>query len=412
MNKRLWCQTAAQSRAKARFVFLAYVFSRVIRSRDGSVTTSAPSIESIPLWKRGINGDFLHPAKSFAILKISPSLSFSKRGASDICARRTTSIAICKVLLFLSLLFFPKLLPAQEPLRAGTIFSATQAPLWAAKEGRYFEKYGIKNLEVIQFSGGQPVTRALIGGDIQISTTGGAAVVNARLKGADTVIIARTVGVFPYTLYVAKDIRDASELKGKRVAVSTVGGSGYVAMQYALRKLGLDPDKDVSMLQVGDFGTRLAALAAGTVQGTLLLPPFTLRARELGLRPLYDLVGSGIQYPINQITARQSFIKSQRETVKNFMRAFVAGLARFRTDRDFGARVLGKNLRETDPKILQETYDFWLKVFPRVPNPGPEDATVFLEFMQVKEPHDWREFVDTSVMEDLEREGFLNSVYK
>jgi ABC-type nitrate/sulfonate/bicarbonate transport system substrate-binding protein len=303
-------------------------------------------------------------------------------------------------------------LHAQEPLRAGTIFSATQAPLWAAKEGRYFEKYGIKNLEVIQFSGGQPVTRALIGGDIQISTTGGAAVVNARLKGADTVIIARTVGVFPYTLFVSKDIRDASELKGKRLAVSTVGGSGYVAAQYALRKLGLDPDKDVAMLQAGDFATRLAALAAGTVQGTLLLPPFTLRAKEMGLRPLYDLVGSGIHYPINQITTRQSFIKAQRDTVKNFMRAFVAGLARFRTDRDFGMKVLGKNLRETDAKILSETYDFWLKVFPRVPSPGPEDADVFLELMQVKEHRDWRDFVDTSVMDELEREGFIAGIYK
>jgi NitT/TauT family transport system substrate-binding protein len=301
---------------------------------------------------------------------------------------------------------------AQEPLRAGTIFSATQAPLWAAKEGRFFEKYGIKNLEVIQFSGGQPVTRALIGGDIQISTTGGAAVVNARLKGADTIIIARTVGVFPYTLYVAKDIRNPAELEGKKLAVSTVGGSGYVAMQYALRKLGLDPDKDVAMLQVGDFGTRLASLASGTVQGTLLLPPFTLRAQELGLRPLYDLVGSGIQYPINQITTRQSFIKSQRETVKNFLKGLVAGLARFRTDREFGIKVLGQNLRETDPKILQETYDFWLKVFPRVPNPGPEDATVFLEFMQVKEQRDWKDFVDTSLMDELEREGFLSGVYK
>ena len=306
----------------------------------------------------------------------------------------------------------PASLPAQELLRAGTIVSATQAPLWAAKEGHYFEKYGIKNLEIIQFSGGQPVTRALIGGDIQISTTGGAAVVNARLKGADTVIIARTVGVFPYTLFVGKEIREAAELKGRKVAVSTVGGSGYVAMQYALRKLGLDPDKDVAMLQIGDFGTRLASLAAGTVQGALLLPPFTLRARELGLRPLYDLVGSGIQYPINQITVRQSFIKSQCETVKNFMRAFIAGLARFRTDREFGSRVLGKNLKENDPKILQETYDFWLRVFPRVPNPGPQDATVFLDFMQVKEQRDWRDFVDTSVMDELQREGFLNSVYK
>ena len=298
------------------------------------------------------------------------------------------------------------------PLRAGTIFSATQAPLWAAVEGRSFEKYGIKNLEVIQFSGGQPVTRALMGGDIQISTTGGAAVVNARLKGADTVIIARTVGVFPYTLFVAKDIRDAADLKGKKLAVSTIGGSGYVAMQYALRKLGLDPDRDVTLLQAGDFGTRLASLASGTVQGTLLLPPFTLRARELGLRPLYDLVASGIQYPINQITTRQSFLKAQRETVKSFMRGFVAGLARFRTDRDFGVKVLEKNLRERDQKILQETYDFWLKVFPKVPNPGPEDATVFLDFMQVKEQHDWKEFVDTTPMEELEREGFVASVYR
>ena len=368
---------------------------------------------NFPLWQRGTKGNFvLQAAKLTTILKISLSPSFSKRGTSEGPDHRLTFRIGFNFLLPTLLLLFPNLLLAQEPLRAGTIFSATQAPLWAAKEGRYFEKYGIKNLEVIQFSGGQPVTRALIGGDIQISTTGGAAVVNARLKGADTVIIARTVGVFPYTLYVGKDIRDAAELKGKKLAVSTIGGSGYVAAQYALRKLGLDPDKDVTMLQIGDFGARLASLAAGTVQGTLLLPPFTLRARDLGLHPLYDLVGSGIQYPINQITARQSFIKSQRETVKNFMRGFVAGLARFRTDREFGARVLGKNLRENDPKILQETYDFWLKVFPRVPNPGPEDATVFLEFMQIKEQRDWREFVDTSVMDELAREGFLSSVYK
>jgi NitT/TauT family transport system substrate-binding protein len=369
--------------------------------------------KSFPLWKRGIKGDFFEYLKPSVTPEISPVPSFPKRGNSNLPPQPIGKSESVKILgLVVVFLFFPGRLLAQEPLRAGTIFSATQAPLWAAKEGRFFEKYGIKNLEVIQFSGGQPVTRALIGGDIQISTTGGAAVVNARLKGADTVIIARTVGVFPYTLYVSKDIRDASELKGKRLAVSTVGGSGYVAMQYALRRLGLDPDKDVAMLQVGDFGTRLASLASGTVQGTLLLPPFTLRARELGLRSLYDLVGSGIQYPINQITTRQSFIKSQRETVKNFLKGLVAGLARFRTDREFGVKVLGQNLRETDPKILQETYDFWLKVFPKVPNPGPEDATVFLEFMQVKEQRDWRDFVDTSLMEELERDGFLSSVYK
>src|SRR5580765_7454020 len=205
-------------------------------------------------------------ARPSATPEISPVRSLSKRRNLPLHpAGKNKSVNLLGLVVGL-LLFFPGWLLAQEPLRAGTIFSATQAPLWAAKEGRFFEKYGIKNLEVIQFSGGQPVTRALIAGDIQISTTGGAAVVNARLKGADTVIIARTVGVFPYTLYVGKDIRDAAELKGKKLAVSTIGGSGYVAMQYALRKIGLDPDKDVTMLQIGDFGARLASLVAGTVQ--------------------------------------------------------------------------------------------------------------------------------------------------
>src|ERR1044071_7489793 len=211
------------------------------------------TIPTFPLWQRGIKGDLSGAVELTLRQKISPYPSFSKRRISKALARLSVSTAIGLAFFLTLLLFSSKPLPAQELLRAGTIFSATQAPLWAAKEGRYFEKYGIKNLEVIQFSGGQPVTRALIGGDIQISTTGGAAVVNARLKGADAVIIARTVGVFPYTLYVTKDIRSAADLKNKRLAVSTVGGSGYVAMQYALRKLGLDPDKDVTMLQIGDF---------------------------------------------------------------------------------------------------------------------------------------------------------------
>ncbi|HEX9443250.1 MAG TPA: ABC transporter substrate-binding protein [Candidatus Binatia bacterium] len=300
---------------------------------------------------------------------------------------------------------------AEAPLRVGTIFSVTQAPLWVATEARLFEKHGIQSVEVIRFSGGQPVTRSLIAGDIQVSTTGGAAVINARLKGADAMVIARTVGVFPYTLYVTKDIRGPADLKGKKLAVSAIGGSGYVATVYALKQIGLDAAKDVTMLQMGDFGTRLGALASSAVQGALLQPPFTIKARELGLRPLYDLVGSGVQYPINQIAAPQSFIKSQRETVKAFMRAMVAGLARFRTDRSLAVKVLGKNLRESDARVLEETYEFWLKVFPKFPYPGPEDATVFLEMAGVKEAHDPKEFVDFSIMEELEREGFLAAVY-
>src|SRR5262249_39615350 len=148
--------------------------------------------------------------------------------------------------------------------------------------------------------------------------------------------------------------------------------------------------------------------SAGHLASSPVYPAGTRTRLETSLRS----GSSGIQYPINQITTRQSFIKSQREMVKSFLKGLIAGLARFRADREFGVKVSGQNLRETDPKILQETYDFWLKVFPKVPNPGPEDATVFLEFMQVKEARDWKDYVDTSLMDEIEREGFLSSVYR
>src|SRR5437773_8630865 len=97
------------------------------------LATNSPQ-QNFPLWKRGIKGDFLQVTRSSAILKISPSPSCSKRGTPDVCARRTPLLVIDSVLLLSFLLFSPKLLLTQEPLRAGTIFSATQAPLWAAKK--------------------------------------------------------------------------------------------------------------------------------------------------------------------------------------------------------------------------------------------------------------------------------------
>src|SRR5438445_10395990 len=187
---------------------------RSVLRKFNEVAKTSSLLNSDVISTAGRNLRFLAFARNDSRMRATPiqrSLNSSKRA---------------KILLLAFLMLYPTRLLAQEPLRAGTIFSATQAPLWAAKEGRYFEKYGIKNLEVIQFSGGQPVTRALIGGDIQISTTGVAAVVNARLKGADTVISARTVVDFTYTSDVSKEIRDEADLKSKTLQVSTMGGSG------------------------------------------------------------------------------------------------------------------------------------------------------------------------------------------
>jgi hypothetical protein len=146
-------------------------------SQDASGDIHVNLDSTIPCW----NDEMAQPANTATVRPI----TYFTRAAKD--SRRLCSFKLSNFVPFATFVvkilsafvagvpaLLPQLLLAQEPLRAGTIFSATQAPLWAAREGRYFEKYGIRNLEMIQFSGGQPVTRALIGGDIQISTTGGA----------------------------------------------------------------------------------------------------------------------------------------------------------------------------------------------------------------------------------------------
>jgi ABC-type nitrate/sulfonate/bicarbonate transport system substrate-binding protein len=138
-----------------------------------------------------------------------------------------------------------------------------------------------------------------------------------------------------YILYTAGGINKAEDLKGKRVGVSGLGGVTHFAMIYALKKLGLNPETDATMTVIGSAGARLAAVVSGTVAATLVQPPESLKAGELGLKPMLNLTQSGIRFPSNQLAVTVDTVRNHRDLIKRFLMGSIAGLGKLKSDRQF-----------------------------------------------------------------------------
>ena len=117
--------------------------------------------------------------------------------------------------------------------------------------------------------GGTQLAQAVIGASIPIAVMGGA-YLTAAVRGADLVMIATHMDKFPYSLIVKPNIKKVEDLKGTKLAISRFGSSSDAGLRVALQKLGLNPDKDVTILQVGGQTERFAALKGGTVDGTVV----------------------------------------------------------------------------------------------------------------------------------------------
>jgi len=300
---------------------------------------------------------------------------------------------------------------AQDKLIVATLRSVSQACFWVALESGFFKDYGLEVLPV-NFSGGTQTITSLLSGDVQITTTGGSTAINARIQGGDALLISTSLGTFPYTFYVSQRIRVPEDLKGKKIGILSFGGTAYPATRFALQKLGLNPDSDVAFIQTGDQKARFGALISGSIEGTLLQPPDTAKARELGFKPMINLAETGVKFPMNHNSTTGKFLRTDRQKVKRFMMAYIAGLARLKTDRDFTLKVFAKYLGNPSKAILDETYDFWSVLYPARPYVDREEVTNYLASLKEKPSAKPDEFFDNSIVSELDREGFIDAMYK
>jgi NitT/TauT family transport system substrate-binding protein len=315
-------------------------------------------------------------------------------------------IAVCCALLLVH-----QRAAAQEMKRIyyGTTASPAHLPVWVAKDAGLFARYGL-NVEPVQIRGGSLIALVIITGDLPISGVGAESVVAARAAGGDVVLLACPIDADPVYLIARPEIKTPADLKGQGSAVTRYGSTTHFYLRAALKHVGLDPDRDLTILQLGAGPEMVAALEAGRIQAAALTTRYAIPFLDRGWPVLVDLSKTDLVYPSSCVTSSRAFIRAEPKTTEDFLRAYVAGIHLIRKDPQFAEKSFSKWLREKDPAIVKRsvaTYAPLFKPAPFVPDKGIENVVKDLvrKRPELKEYLGWPEpFRENGPLEKVLRE--------
>ena len=313
------------------------------------------------------------------------------------------------ILLCLAILSFPAASGAQSVRVSYSGLSGQNLPFWITYEAGLYKKYGL-SAEMLLISGGLTNIQAVMANEIGFTYLGGAAPLQAALQGADLVILATAYGLMPYGMVSGKNIHAPADLKGKTFVVARLGGIEETAARLALDRLGVGA-RNVSFLQAGPDPVRIAALESGSAQATMLAPPGLFSATGRGLNLLADLGALKIRYPTSVIAARRTALTQNRAVAKRFLMALIDGLNVHRQNKSFALQILQKYSKLADVDVLNQSYNYFVKNSPTLPL---SDAATIQAGLPMDKPTNRKieEFYDNSLVEELDREGFLKTLGK
>jgi len=290
--------------------------------------------------------------------------------------------------------------------------SAAQMTIWFAKEGNFYEKHGL-NVEVISIPGSSLAIQAMLSGELPIIQAGGAGPIQAALSGTDTVILATIVKKFNWWIFGQANIARMEDLKGKVFGTTRFGTQSDLASRIALRKAGLEPDRDVTMVQTGGPAETVIAMATGKVHAAAISPPATLQAKRLKLKELMDLTTLDVEYHVNGVVTTRRYLKSNEDIARRFLRAYIEGAVRGMKDRAFAIKTMGKYFRTEDKEVLDETYELSIKNGFTVP-PYPAGIPALLQDLERTMPKAKSakpdDFADSRLVRELDQSGFVKSL--
>jgi NitT/TauT family transport system substrate-binding protein len=293
--------------------------------------------------------------------------------------------------------------------------SGTLLPLYVGQDRKFFKKYGLDS-ELILVRSGSVAVQSLLAGEIQYAASGTSSGIEAKLAGADMISIMDYMNTLPYTLVTSDRIKSANQLKGKRFAVSRLGAISDIALRLALKSLGVDPTKEAVILGIGDAAARFAALKAGSVDATVISPPDTLTARKLGFNLLTSFQDAGIKFAYGSIFITSEYGRKNRSNVLNFIRGFSEAIAYLRTNKEETLNVLSKWTRNSDREALEDTYDFFLRLYPAKPYSVDEAVRAVIDVLGEKnavvkkfKPAD---FYDMQYLREVDQSGFIDKLYR
>ncbi len=295
-----------------------------------------------------------------------------------------------------------------EKMRLG--YSGTGLNNYVLEMGRragLFRKNGL-DLEIVYVNSGSLLNQALIAGSFDISFSQGSEAMMAKLRGADMRITAVVANRFNHVYLTAPAITSIKQLKGKKVAVSRFGSGSHFQSNLALKEGGLDPEKDVTILQIGNSAARMAAILSGTVDGTIMAADFVPKAKKEGFNIVADLADTKIEYPFLSLNFMGSYIDRNLKMVKALIKGMSESIRVLQTDSAAAKAVVRTVLRTDDVDTIEYATMRSIRVLDRRPFPTVAGIQTVLDELG-KEPKaksmKFEDFVDLRALRALEQEG-------
>ena len=275
---------------------------------------------------------------------------------------------------------------ADKPLqkvRAGYVSPSTDNVLLPIAQKRGFlAQHGIE-VEIIALRGGVQMAQALLSDSLQFAQMAGSVVVRSVLAGGDLVMIAGFVNRISYLMVSRPNINGMKDLTGKKIATASIGGSVDSVLRLGLKASGIDPQQ-ATLLPAGPPNARIAALASGQMDATIVLPENLGVAEKAGLKILKDLSEVDLQIQHTGLVVRRSLIKENRNLVKAFLAAIVEAINFYRDNERETIELMGAFAGTRDARPLQDSYRFHKRLFAQPPYPSAEGFKTVLA--EIRDP--------------------------
>lgn len=285
-------------------------------------------------------------------------------------------------------------------------------PMMVTWKAGLFNKHGLEVDKPRIMGGAKGVVRGLMAGEIQFGNLAAPAPLRSNIRGeADLIFL--TGGINQQFVMARPGITTREQLSGKKIGFVGDGGLNDALVSFIIEELSADGIGEVKKEPI-PAGSDEAALISGRCDAAVMTPPESIDAHRKGCRYLIDFAQYGLNYALGGIAARRQYVEANPEITHKFIKAYVEGMHRYRTDRDFTVTVQAEYSEIADRTVAEETYDLTRPGMPSVPYPVVASLQTLLDFMSQELPEargvDARRFVDDRFIRELEDNGFIASL--
>lgn len=211
-------------------------------------------------------------------------------------------------------------------------------------------------------------------------------------------------------------IASINDLKGKRIGLTRLGTIDDGILRYALSERGLNAERDVVFLAAGSGAERLVALGNSAIDAAIFRPPHDGFAEKAGFRELLDFNKAGLYNPASCIGSTKTYVHNNRDTMTRILKGFVEGIKFFRENRDYSFKVAAEFIRTKDPEAVGAVLDSPARLQEKVPYVPMKGIEFLLKVEALRNPRaqhfDPAAVVDSSLMQGLEKSGFIDALWK